>query len=132
MQALLLPLGEDWYALELDAVREVVPAPVITPVPRSPATVLGVFNLRGEVVPVFDTAALLGLGRLGVAAQVTVVDATGGPAGLASDGLPVRAALDEPAGPSELTCAIGRFALPGGGVATLLDANGLLAAVGAA
>ena len=63
MRALLLPVGNDLYAVDMAVAREVVASPEIQPLPTAPATVVGVFNLRGEIVPVFDTAMLLGLGR---------------------------------------------------------------------
>ncbi|HWT21988.1 MAG TPA: chemotaxis protein CheW, partial [Solirubrobacteraceae bacterium] len=74
MQALVLPVGADRYALELADVREVVRGPAITPLPGAPAAVLGALNLRGAVIPVLDTAALLGTGRLGGAPFAAVAE----------------------------------------------------------
>jgi len=88
VQALLLPVGADRYALELVAIREVVVAPTVVPLPGAPATVLGVANLRGEVVPVFDTVALLGRGRLERLAFAAVAETEAGLAALAADGEP--------------------------------------------
>jgi purine-binding chemotaxis protein CheW len=130
MQALLLPLHDDLYALELTTVREVVPDPEVTPLPGAPPSLLGIFNLRGEVVPLFDTAWLLGLEPGGIADQVTVADTGAGPAGLASHDRPWREQLGTSAGPATLPAALGRFAVPGDGqVATLLDVEQLLARV---
>jgi purine-binding chemotaxis protein CheW len=112
MQAIVLPIGEDRYGIELTDVREVVPEPRLTPVPGAPPAVLGVVNLRGEVVPVLDTAQLLGLPALGRLAYAVIAECDAGLAGLASDGEPMTAALHEPAGP-------GRFALAGGVVSVL-------------
>ena len=126
MQALLLSVGADRYALELTAIREVVPVPTVTPLPGAPATVLGVINLRGEVVPVLDTAALLGAGRLDRLAFAVVAETQHGPVGLAADGEPSTVILDQPAGAAESPLAAGRFALADGLVA-LLDVDVLLA-----
>jgi purine-binding chemotaxis protein CheW len=128
MQALLLPLAGDWYALELATVREVVPSPVLRRVPHAPAAVLGVLNLRGDVVPVLDTASLLGLGSTTRIEHVVVVDSELGAAGLATDALPRRSALGEAAGPADLPAGHGRFAVEDGGVATLIDIGLVLAA----
>ncbi len=50
------------FALPLAEVREVVPVPTqLTRVPRAPSAIAGVFNLRGRVATVVDTAALLEL-----------------------------------------------------------------------
>jgi purine-binding chemotaxis protein CheW len=125
MQALLLPLAADWYALELTSVREIVPAPPVTPLPGAPIEVLGVFNLRGDVIPVLDTAALLGLPPAGAPDHLAVVDTAHGPAALTATGVPTSAPLGDTAGPSELPATIARFAAAGR-VATLLDIPALV------
>jgi chemotaxis signal transduction protein len=53
--------GAEDYALPVDSVLEVAEFGQVTPVPGSPPEVLGVRNLRGQVLPVIDLAALLGL-----------------------------------------------------------------------
>jgi purine-binding chemotaxis protein CheW len=53
-------LEKDRYALPLSAIREVVVTPLrFTRVPRAPASVRGVMNLRGRVVTVVELHALL-------------------------------------------------------------------------
>ena len=47
-------LAHERYAIEPDYVREVVVLKTLTPVPCTPAFVLGVTNLRGEIVSVID------------------------------------------------------------------------------
>jgi purine-binding chemotaxis protein CheW len=126
VQALLLPVGADRYALELVAIREVVLAPTVIPLPGAPPTVLGVANLRGEVVPVFDTVALLGRGRLERLTFAAVAETETGPAALAADGEPSTVVLDQAAGAPESSVASGRFVLRNGIVA-LLDVEALLA-----
>ena len=69
----MLPVGDDRYALAAEHVREVAAAPRTTDLPGMPAWALGLVNLRGEVVPLLDTAALLGLGPLPSAAFAVVV-----------------------------------------------------------
>ncbi len=60
MRHVVFRLGEDRCALPLDAVREVVvPPDRYTRVPRAPAVVCGVMNLRGRVVTVIDLTGLL-------------------------------------------------------------------------
>ncbi|WP_396593839.1 chemotaxis protein CheW [Brevundimonas sp. R86498] len=46
-------------AVRADAVQEVTRAPPVTRVPHAPPCVLGVSNLRGQVMPVVSTARLL-------------------------------------------------------------------------
>ena len=126
MRALLLPVGADRYALDLTRICEVVRGPELTSLPGAPPGVLGVMNLRGEVVPVLDSAALLGTGRLARADYAVVADMDAGLAALAADGEPATVTLAEPAGPSELEAGIGRFAV-GEAVVALLDLDALLA-----
>lgn len=70
-------------AIAVAAVRSVVAAPSLAPLPTAPPLVLGLANVRGDVVPVLDTGLLLGLEPLGKAPFVLVVDTKAGPAGLA-------------------------------------------------
>ncbi len=62
MRHVVFRLERERYALPLSAIKEVVPAPSqYTRVPRAPAALRGVMNLRGRVVPVVDLKALLGV-----------------------------------------------------------------------
>jgi len=47
-------LERECYAVAIGFVREIVRVPHLTEVPRSASTLLGVMNLRGEVLPVYD------------------------------------------------------------------------------
>lgn len=129
MQALLVPIRSEWYALELARVREVVADPAPAPLPTSPAAVLGLFNLRGQVLPVLDTAVLLGLPPLGEAPSGVVVSTEGGPVCLAASGPGQTVVLPAAAGPSQLEAAISWHELDDR-IATLLTPEGLLAGIG--
>jgi purine-binding chemotaxis protein CheW len=118
-------MGADRYALELTRIHEVVRWPALTALPGAPPGVLGVMNLRGEVVPVLDTAALLGTGSVARAGFAVVADLEAGLVALAADGEPETIELGEPAGPSELDAGVGRFAVRDGVVA-LLDLDALV------
>lgn len=48
------------YALDIRVVKEINPAARLTAVPRAPAHVRGLVNLRGQVVLVLDLAVMLG------------------------------------------------------------------------
>jgi len=47
-------LGNEAYSLPILQVREIIRLSPVTPVPRMPAFVKGVINLRGKIVPVMD------------------------------------------------------------------------------
>lgn len=49
------------YAVSLGSVREVIRPGDITPVPGAPEDVLGIVNLRGQIVPVLDGQRRFGL-----------------------------------------------------------------------
>ncbi len=54
-------LGGEGYALEVMRVQEVLDIESMTEVPGSPKSLLGVINLRGRVVPVYDLRIPFGL-----------------------------------------------------------------------
>lgn len=60
-QFLLFRIGDSDFALPIAAVEEVAPLPrKLTRLPKAPAFVQGVMNLRGAVVPVIDQAERFG------------------------------------------------------------------------
>ena len=125
MRALLVPVGSDLFAVPTSWVREVVASPHPTPLPTAPAMLLGVFNLRGEIVPLFDTAALLDIGRVPTLDYAAVLNTSHGAAGLVATAIPEVVILDELVGPSDLAATDGSYAL-GNRVAVLLDVEALL------
>ncbi len=56
-------LGGEGYALEVMRVQEVLDMQSLTEVPGGPKSLLGVINLRGHVVPVYDLRLSFGLGN---------------------------------------------------------------------
>ena len=60
-QYLTFMLGEEVFALDILQVREVLDYTSITRVPRMPAFMRGVINLRGSVVPVVDLRLKFGM-----------------------------------------------------------------------
>lgn len=58
MLFLVFQLGKDCYALNTSQVVEVLPMVRCKQIPAAPAGVAGVFNYRGQPVPLIDLAAL--------------------------------------------------------------------------
>ncbi len=54
VQLCVVRIGGESYAIDLKRVDEILPVPVLTPLPRAPSFLEGVVRLRGEVVPVVD------------------------------------------------------------------------------
>ncbi len=57
---LRMAVGGEVMAVPIGEVREILEVGRLTPLPRTPAFVRGVMNLRGAVVPVIDLAARVG------------------------------------------------------------------------
>ena len=58
---LTFELGGEQYGLEILSVQELIGIMQVTPVPKTPAFVRGVINLRGKVIPVVDLRQKFGL-----------------------------------------------------------------------
>jgi chemotaxis signal transduction protein len=128
MLALLVHVGDDLFGVPIADTREVVVGPRLAVLPTAPDTVAGVFNLRGEIVPVFDTARLLGLGTLSAVPYVAVVETALGPAGLAMTELGASVELGEPVASTETRGTVAAHA-HGERVVVMIDVESLLAPV---
>jgi len=53
--------GGQSFSIDITDVREIRRWSPVTPLPHAPAEVLGVMNLRGSVIPIYDLAARFGL-----------------------------------------------------------------------
>ncbi len=51
---LTFELAGEQYGIDIRQIKEIIDRQSITPVPRTPAFVRGVINLRGQVIPVTD------------------------------------------------------------------------------
>lgn len=60
-------LDRQRYALNLSAVERVVRAIEVVELPRAPAIVLGVINVQGRILPLFDMRSRFGLTARGLA-----------------------------------------------------------------
>jgi purine-binding chemotaxis protein CheW len=59
-QYLTFTIANEDYGISVLKVREILEHDIVTKVPRTPAFIRGVINLRGRVVPVVDLAARFG------------------------------------------------------------------------
>src|SRR3979490_1673966 len=58
---LVFSLGKQQFALPVGQVSSVVPRATLTPLPGAPADLIGLLRLRGNLCPVIDIRARLGL-----------------------------------------------------------------------
>jgi len=72
-QFITFTVGDEEYGLELLRVREVIRLREITWLPKAPAFVKGIINLRGDVIPVIDLRKRFGLGAVDETAQTRVI-----------------------------------------------------------
>ncbi|MBP5475287.1 MAG: chemotaxis protein CheW, partial [Methanomicrobium sp.] len=54
-------IGSERYALDITLTREIVEMVPITPVPRAPAHIAGIINLRGEITNIINLNKILDL-----------------------------------------------------------------------
>lgn len=64
---LLFRLGEEWYSVKVDDVREIYQEYTVTLVPCVPSFIRGVVNIRGEIISVTDVASMMSLAATGTA-----------------------------------------------------------------
>jgi purine-binding chemotaxis protein CheW len=131
-RACLFMLGDRRYAVDVRDAREVVTLDGYTRVPGAPAAVVGVFNLRGTVLPLMEARPLLGhTAAPPVPGTAAVVLAAGSwRAAVAIDRVLGLDSFDDASlSPVESAFAAGTFAHGDGDTITLLDAGQLLAAL---
>jgi len=122
-------VGGEQYGVPVEDVLEVADAGEIVPVPGSGPALLGVRNLRGQVLPVVDLAAVLGLPRTATPGRVVVVADGGRAAGLGVDSVkgvePLPEGGEEADSPHLTAAAVVDSALIGlVNVTSVLDAAG--------
>ena len=54
-------VAQDYFAIPLLSVKEVIPLPELTTVPQTPSHFLGIINLRGHIISVLDLKAKLNI-----------------------------------------------------------------------
>lgn len=124
-------VGDQRYAVEARWVREVVRAPVVSRVPWAPRAVVGVINVRGEVLAVADLGRLLGVTGTRTATSAVILDGAGPPVALLVDdvddiasipaGSVIRPPDDGAASATPLTLFVGADSIVLDGHAVLTD-----------
>lgn len=82
-------LAQERYGLESRYVREVHPLENLTPLPCTPAFVLGIVNLRGEILSVIDIKKFFGLPERGLTDlnKIIVIESAGMLFGILADAI---------------------------------------------
>lgn len=77
-RVVVVETGREVYGLPVDAVREIVKATPIAPMPGLPPHLPGVAAVRGELVSVVDLGEMSGRGRTGAGAFFAVIESARG------------------------------------------------------
>ena len=54
IQLVTFQLGDEHYGIDIMEVKEIVRIQEVRPIPNAPAYVEGIFNLRGEIIPIIN------------------------------------------------------------------------------
>lgn len=73
LDLLVFWLDGERYGLEVTNVREIYPLEQLTPVPRTPNFVTGVFSARGRILSVVDLRAFMGLSATELTDQTKII-----------------------------------------------------------
>jgi purine-binding chemotaxis protein CheW len=112
-------VGPELYALPVASVLEVAEVDRLTAVPGAPTGTLGLQNLRGSALPIFELAALLGVAG-GEPSRIVVTESQGSRAGLAVDEVCDVGLLPDEGDESE-SPMLARAALTDAGLIGVLD-----------
>ena len=81
----VLRVADDSFGIAAETLREIVPLPRVAPLPRTPAWLPGVIQLRGEAISVVDLARWFQVPGATSPRFVAVIAGTTGPLGLMVD-----------------------------------------------
>jgi chemotaxis signal transduction protein len=98
MRVLVLAVNDAYFAVPMATVHQVLRHPVVTRVPLSPPGLLGVVNVRGEIVALLDTGVMTATGALSDPPFAVLVNGEKDVVALAAEELPTAADFDEPVG----------------------------------
>ena len=125
-----LRVGRERYAVPIENVLEVAEVGSLSGLPGAGGAVLGVRNLRGQVLPVFDLARVLAIAGDAAPPRVVVAEHGGRLAGLAVDEVTDVVALAGEAEQAEAEYLSGAI-LEDGELVGILDVERLFGALAA-
>ena len=125
MRVLVFAVNAAYFAVPMTTVHQVLRKPLVTRVPLSPASLLGVLNIRGEIVPFLDTGVLTGTGGLSDPHFALLVGDAKDLVALAAEELPIAADFEEAVGPGSQPGELGVYS-NGGRLVLLVDVEELV------
>jgi len=75
MQLVVFALGEEEYGVPIQFVKEIIRKPEVTQLPNAPQYIIGVINLRGQIIPIISLNSRFALGvDIGDESKVVIVE----------------------------------------------------------
>jgi chemotaxis signal transduction protein len=125
VRVLIVPVHDEFYALPMANVQQVLRHPQVTSVPLAPRGLIGVVNVRGEIMPLLDTGILTGSGPLKSPPYAVLVNTEKENVAIAAEDMPMAADFDEPVAPSTRPGEEGVYS-SGGRLVVLLSIEALV------
>jgi chemotaxis signal transduction protein len=123
-----LRVAAEAYAISVGQVLRIAALGRVTAVPGSPPAVLGIRSLRGQILPVINFAALLGIGSQAPPGCLLVAEEGGRRGGLVIDEVSNVGELDDPTEETESGLLAGAT-FTGGQLVGIIDAGRVFDAV---
>jgi hypothetical protein len=123
-RVLILAVNSAFFAVPIETVHQVLRHPMVTHVPLPQAGLLGLVNVRGEIVPLLDAGVLTGTGALRESPFAVLVSGNKDMVALAAEELPIAADFDAPVGPGSRPGELGVYS-NGGRLVVLIDVDEL-------
>jgi purine-binding chemotaxis protein CheW len=125
IRVLVVAVNAAFFAVPMATVYQVLRHPLVTRVPLSPAALIGVVNVRGEIVPLLDTGVLTGTGSLDKPPFAVLVSGGEEMVALAAQELPIAADFEVAVGPGVQPGELGIYS-NGGRLVVLIDVEELV------
>lgn len=123
-RVLIVAVNNAYFAVPIETVHQVLRHPMVTHVPLAPPGLLGLVNVRGEIVPLLDAGVLTGTGALRESPFAVLVSGAKDMVALAAGELPIAADFEEPVGPGSRPGELGVYS-NGGRLVVLIDVDEL-------
>src|SRR6202521_3459627 len=124
-RVLVMAANEAYFAVPMARVHQVLRRPLVTRIPLSPPGLIGIVNVRGEIVPLLDTAVLTGTGALHEPPFAVLVRAGEDMVALGAEALPIATDFEEPVGVGAQAGEVAIYS-EGGRLVVLIDVEELV------
>jgi purine-binding chemotaxis protein CheW len=125
MRVLILAASGAHFAVPMTSVYQVLRHLLVTRIPLSPPGLIGIVNVRGEIVPLLDTAILTETGSLSEPPFAVLVSDGDDMVALAAEELPIASDLEEPVGAGSRPGEVAVYS-NGGRLVVLIDVEELM------